>query len=224
MRSESGYSQSLERGLDSAVYWKGSPAGPLDTGYDPRHPQVQEVVRWLERNNVENGVHPGYETFHSRTRLQQDLDVLGQALGEQSRGGRQHYLRWSPQTWEDWEQCGLAYDSTVGYAERVGFRAGTCFPYRPWLLWLNRQAKLIEIPLVVMDCVLPYNMALSPQESLEVIRDCVKRCRCVGGVFTLLWHNGSLIEPIYGDTYEKVLDELAGEGRFDWQSPAEEVY
>jgi uncharacterized protein DUF7033 len=215
---------SLDRGLDSAIYWKASPPGPLDSGYDPRRREIQEVVRWLEQKEVENGVHPGYETFLSLDRLQQELYVLRQALAKRWLGGRQHYLRWSPQTWAHWEECELAYDSTLGYAERFGFRAGTCLPYRPWLLWLNREAKLIEIPLIVMECALAYNMGLNPRQSHEVIRDAIGRCRCVGGVFTLLWHNNSLIDPIYGDTYEKVLDALAGEGRFDWKNPDEDLY
>jgi hypothetical protein len=89
---------------------------------------------------------------------------------------------------------------------------------------LNREATIIEIPLIVMDCVLAHSIGLNPQQSREAIRNCIARCRSVGGVFTLLWHNGSLIEAIYGDTYETVLDELAGEGRFDWRRPAEELY
>ena len=43
---------------------------------------------------------------------------------------RQHYLRWrAPTTWQNWEDAGLDYDSTVGYADHVGFRAGTCYEY-----------------------------------------------------------------------------------------------
>jgi hypothetical protein len=215
---------SLDRGVDSAIYWKASPAGPNDTGYDPCRREIREVVRWLKQREVENGVHPGYDTFLSPDRLHQEVSALRETLGERFLGGRQHYLRWAPQTWTHWEECGLAYDSTVGYADHVGFRAGTCFPYRPWLLWLNREATIIEIPLIVMDCVLAHSIGLNPQQSREAIRNCIARCRSVGGVFTLLWHNGSLIEAIYGDTYETVLDELAGEGRFDWRRPAEELY
>ena len=50
-----------------------------------------------------------------------------------------------------WERCGLAYDSTLGYNERPGFRAGTCIPIRPWLFGSNRECNLVEIPLVAMD-------------------------------------------------------------------------
>jgi hypothetical protein len=45
----------------------------------------------------------------------------------------------------------------------------------------------------------------------------VAKCRLVGGVFTLLWHNNSLMEPRYGDTYIRLIDRLAGAARFAWE-------
>jgi transposase-like protein len=215
---------SLERDLDSAMYWKASPPGPRDTGYDPRHYKVQEVISWLREREVEIGIHPGYETFLAPDRLLQEIRVLREVVGEQPMGGRQHLLRWCPETWLHWESCGLAYDSTVGYADRIGFRAGTCIPYRPWLISQNREARLIEIPLLVMEVTLAEYMGLTPQQSLDAILECVARCRLVGGVFTLLWHNSSLIDPIYGDVYEKALDALAHNEKFDWRNPSRELY
>jgi hypothetical protein len=123
-----------------------------------------------------------------------------------------------------WEACGLAYDSTLGYADQVGFRAGTCIPYRPWLLSLNREAQLVEIPLLAMDCTLVVYMGLTPRPSLQLIFDCLARCHSVGGVFTLLWHQKSLIGSLYADIYDKILDRLAGHGKFDWKTPEKDLY
>jgi hypothetical protein len=215
---------SLGRDLDSAVYWKASPPGPRDSGYDLRHPKVHPIISWLREQGVENGVHPGYRTFLDPDRLRQEVQALQEVLGEQPIGGRQHFLRWSPDTWLHWEACGLAYDSSVGYEDRIGFRAGTCFPYRPWLLTLNREANLIEIPLIVMDLTLPRSMRLTPKQSFKAVSDCVARCRLVGGVFTLLWHNISVLDPVYGNLYERVLDTLVGAEKVDWRTPATDVY
>jgi hypothetical protein len=215
-------SMSLERGLDSAVYWMGSPPGLIDSGYDPRHPKIRKVVSWLAEREVECGVHPGYETFRSRERLLSEIELLRSVLGKGKLGGRQHYLRWSPETWLDWEACGLAYDSSVGFAEWIGFRAGTCYPYRPWIFAENREAKLLEIPLIVMDCTLTRYMGLTWEESLEAMKECIETCRIAGGVFTLLWHNASLIDPIYGDMYQETLDQLTGTARFDWEAALKE--
>ena len=208
---------STRYGLDSAFYWKASPAGKNDSGYDPSHRKVVHVLQWLNERGFENGVHPGYETFRSPHRLTSEVNALRQSIGTYELGGRQHYLRWHPESWRDWEACGLAYDSTVGFAEQIGFRAGTCIPYRPWLLQENREAKLLEIPLLVMDRTLGYYLKLSPQESFVRVLDCVARCREVGGVFTLLWHNDSLLDPVFGDLYSRLLEHLAGSSRFDWR-------
>jgi hypothetical protein len=210
-------SLSLERGLDSAVYWQASRSSKYDSGYDPLHPKVKKVIAWLQAKRVEMGVHPGYDTFRSLDRLAAEINALRELLGEWPVGGRQHYLRWSPDTWRDWEACGLAYDSTLGFADRAGFRAGTCIPYHPWLLESNRESRLLEIPLIAMDGTLLDYMQLTPAQSLQAVTELVARCRTVGGVFTLLWHNSTFIEPAHRQLYTQILDLLAGADSFDWK-------
>jgi hypothetical protein len=208
--------QTLSRGLQSAVYWKGSRKTPFDSGYDPGRPLVRRTISWLREHGVECGVHPGYDTFGAAAGLAEEVRSLRRVLGEGPVGGRQHYLRWHPQTWEHWEACGLGYDSTVGYADRVGFRAGTCFPYRPWLLGPSREASIIELPLIVMDGTLYQYMSLSAERAVAEVRSLLERCDTVGGVFTLLWHNGSLIAPGFG-AYRDMLDALTGRDSCDWR-------
>jgi hypothetical protein len=211
-------SAAVERGLDSAVYWKASRLGPFDSGYDPRHERIRDAISCLEEHGVENGVHPGYRTFGCPQELEAELQILRSVIGKHPLGGRQHYLRWCPETWVDWENCGLAYDSTVGYADQIGFRAGTCIPYRPWLLSLDREARLLEIPLLVMDVSLLESMQLLGDELLDVVKRIIDKCRVVGGVFTFLCHNTTLRDESFTRTYDSILDVLTPSERFDWQS------
>lgn len=204
--------------LDSAFYWKASPAGKRDSGYDLGNAKIRETLSWLNDSGFESGVHPGYETFRSEKNLRCEIEKLRQCIGRDELGGRQHYLRWLPETWHHWEACGLAYDSSVGFAEQIGFRAGTCVPYRPWLWEKNREARLLEIPLLVMDRTLAYYMKLSPEESFVRVLECAEKCRAVGGVFTMLWHNEALLDPVYGDLYSRLLEHLSGAARFDWRA------
>jgi Family of unknown function (DUF7033) len=213
------------RNLRSSVYWKASPAGDFDSGYDLRDPRVDEVIQDLAQMEVELGVHPGYDTYLNREALAQEIGRLRKALGPAvPLGGRQHFLRWSPQTWQDWEACGLGYDSSVGFSECVGFRAGTCYPYRPWLLDQGREAELLEIPLIAMDCTLTGPMGLRGDQCLEPLRKLAETCQAVGGVFTLLWHTDSILEPVYGEAYPRILDLLAGKPSFDWRTALAEGY
>jgi hypothetical protein len=214
---------SRERNLDSAVYWKAGPLNRYDSGYDPRRPKLQKVIHGLLAQGVEMGVHPGYETFMAPEKLAAEVGILREALGEHALGGRQHYLRWRPETWLHWEHCGLAYDSTLSFADHYGFRAGTCLPYRPWLLAHNRESRLLEIPLVIMDGTLTA-MGLSEEQGFQAVKDCSERCRLVGGVFTFLCHNSSFLNPGYSEFYKKALNLLAGNARFDWKAPGPELW
>jgi hypothetical protein len=207
---------SLGRNLDSAVYWKASQPTNRDSGYDPRDRKIRDTIAWLIENQVECGVQPGYDTFRAPEKLRREIQILREAMGAGPLGGRQHYLRWCPDTWIHWETCGLAYDSSVCFAEHMGFRAGTCVPYRPWLFQLNRASELLEIPLLVMDRTLLGYMKLTHEESVNAVRECVARCRSVGGVFTLVWHNNNLLDPEYRSLYLKLLPLLVDGERFDW--------
>jgi Family of unknown function (DUF7033) len=213
------------RNLCSGVYWKASPSTDFDSGYDIRDLRVDEVIEELSRSGAELGVHPAYHTYLDREALAEEIGRLRKVLGGNAPlGGRQHFLRWSPQTWHDWEVCGLGYDSSVGFSECLGFRAGTCHPYRPWLLEQDREADLLEIPLIAMDCTLIGPMGLNGSQCMEPLLQCIAACKSVGGVFTLLWHTDSVLEPVYGDTYDRILDALAGNPGFDWRTALAEGY
>jgi hypothetical protein len=208
---------SKHHGMASALYWKNSPKSEWDSGYDLSVKPVHEVVCRLKNEGMELGVHPSYYTFNDPHRLGDEVEHICEVLGERRVGGRQHFLRWHPRTWRDWETCGLAYDSTVGFSDHIGFRAGTCVPYRPWSLELNREIDLLEIPLLAMDVTLAYYMRLAPEESVALLLQCAERCKIAGGVFTLLWHNRSLLDPNYGHAYQTVLSALKFSPAFDWK-------
>jgi hypothetical protein len=216
--------RSLWRGLKPAVYWKASAPGPHDTGYDPGHTSLRAMIAGFQSHGLEMGIHPGYESFESPEKLSAEVATLRAVFGETRLGGRQDFLRWSPKTWEHWEACGLAYDASVGYADHVGFRAGTCQPYHPWLTSQDRQAELLEIPLLAMDCTLQSYMKVDAGEALQHLRDCVRRCREIGGVFTLVWHHTRLSHSGYASAYDALLDELMGSEVYDGRYATHEIY
>jgi hypothetical protein len=208
-------SLSLDRGLRPSIYWKSARCGPYDTGYDPREPRIASMIATYRMLGIEMGIHPSYESFDSHDQFAREVGELRLILGEKRLGGRQDYLRWEPGTWMEWESLGLAYDASVGYADHVGFRAGTCHPYRPWLLSEEREADLLEIPLMAMDVTLLGYMKLTPDEALAKLRDCIARCRAVGGVFSLLWHNTTIMSARYARLFRTVLDDLSGCPSYD---------
>ena len=52
---------------------------------------------------------------------------------------------------QHWRMAGATYDSTIGYNETVGYRAGTTQVYKPL-----EMTRLLELPLHVMDTAMFY--------------------------------------------------------------------
>lgn len=209
----------LSHRLRCAVFWKASSPGDFDSGYEITDSRVAEVICALREARIELGVHPGYDTFLNSQLLRDEVTRITQMLSpDHPIGGRQHFLRWSPEMWREWERCGLSYDSSVGFSERIGFRAGTCHPYAPWFLSENREGRILEIPLIAMDCALTGPMRLRDENCIEALLQVANTCRSYGGVFTLLWHTDSILDPMYRDVYKRVVENLAGESNYDWQA------
>jgi len=77
---------------------------------------------------------------------------LEKVLGKKIVGYRNHYLKFKvPETWGLPKEAGFKYDTTLGYADCVGFRNGMCHPFKPFDLNINSYINILEIPLIIMD-------------------------------------------------------------------------
>ncbi|MDM8527693.1 polysaccharide deacetylase family protein [Anaerolineales bacterium HSG24] len=203
---------SEQNGMQSTFYFMATDPSPYDKGYDLTSSVIRYCIKELLKNGHEIGFHPGYYTFNNPEQLAKEKSRLNIALRKTQYGGRQHYLRFQvPNTWRHWEQIGLSYDSTMGYAEYEGFRCGTCHPFQPFDVIKNRILNVTEIPLIVMDVTLKQYRHLSPQEGYLRIITLAQRCKNVGGTFTLLWHNTSFDDnwKPWINMYKLVLPYLA---------------
>ena len=120
--------------LKSAFYFICGGDHPNDADYEPEHPVIRNLMRRIHERG-RGGLHPGYSTFQQPERIRKEADRLKHICAEEGIdqniwGGRMHYLRWEqPVTLRAWADAGLNYDATLGYADRPGFRCGTCHEY-----------------------------------------------------------------------------------------------
>ncbi len=108
-----------------------------------------------------------------------------------------HWLYYDQQSPSALETAGAAYDSTIGYNETVGYRAGTTQVYKPLDV-----SRLLELPLHVMDTALfyPSYLGLSPQEARALLGRMVDNAVHFGGCLTINWHDRSLApERLWGE-------------------------
>ena len=171
------------------------------------------MQKTLAKNRHEIGYHGSYETYLDPEKTKTEVTYLKKIADEGGIkqniwGGRQHYLRWSaPQTWRNYSEAGLDYDSTLSFADAAGFRCGTCHPYHVFDEERGQELPLIEFPLTVMECsVLGKSyMGYTYERAYEYMMLLKNQCRKYGGTFVLLWHNSAFDDERDWDLYKAVL-------------------
>lgn len=202
-------------GLKSAFYFICGRTRPaMDADYELEWPAIRQLLRDIYQRGHEIGLHPSFETYRRPELIASEAQRLRTVCIEEGVqqvvwGGRMHYLRWShPLTMRAWEQAGMTYDSTLGYADMPGFRCGTCHEYPAFDPVEGRLLNVRIRPLVAMEVTVmsPTYMGLGHgSEALAEFAKLIHACRAVGGCFTLLWHNSNLSSPEERALYEQVL-------------------
>lgn len=200
--------QSERYQLSSEFYFICGRTDPAYDGeYEIEHPAMRQLIGRMLARGHQVGLHPSYGAGRSPELLTHEAGRLGavlNALGTTRRlGARTHYLRFTmPDTLNAMAAAGIVYDTSVGYADHIGFRSGTCFDYPAFDPVAGRAIPLRIRPLIVMDGTLSGYMGLGYGASAHAALAEVKRaCRAVGGTFTLLWHNSELMQPVQREFY-----------------------
>jgi hypothetical protein len=145
-----------------------------------------------------------------RVKGREELEEIRRLTRVSDIGVRMHWLYYDQKSPAVLEEGGAAYDSTVGYNETVGYRAGTTQPYKPLGL-----SHLLELPMHVMDTALfyPTYLELSPQQTRTILRKMVDNALQFGGVLTTNWHDRSLLpERLWDASYRKLLQDMKDRG------------
>lgn len=206
--------QSEKRGLISSFYYI-----PIQThAFDPFMPLEHRIVQnqlksILKRGHI-IGYHPGYESYQSKQVMNEGLAKLKSTLksiepNAKIIGGRQHVLRYRTSITERiLDDLGHVYDSTLGYAEHIGFRCGTCYEYPMYDLINRKKLRIRQRPLLLMDVSLISNryMSLNYEDAYNEASKIVFECKKYNGDFTILWHNSELDTNEKTDLYLSILD------------------
>jgi hypothetical protein len=206
---------SEESGLRSTFYFITAGEHKYDGGYSVEQGPVADVIRRIGVRGHELGLHGSYCTYQDARALKGELDILKRSalnagFAQDQWGGRQHYVRWEPQTWARAEEAGLACDSTLSFVESGGFRAGTSHEYSAFDLIHDRTLDLRVRPLIFMDtCVMMDLVTAREQAKHAAIHDYIvslrEACRLYDGNFVFLWHNNTLSSPWQRELYRSVL-------------------
>jgi hypothetical protein len=177
-------------------------------------PWIRKLLKKIHERGHEIGLHPSYDTYRDPVRTRQEFLNLRAVLEkdhieQQEWGGRQHYLRWAnPVTWQNWEDAGLDYDSTLGFPDHPGFRCGVCYEFPVFNLITRQTMKLRERPLLIMEEALISRIGHSRDVSESKLGALVAACQLCKGEMTLLWHNNNLISKRQKILYTQICQLL----------------
>jgi len=186
---------------------------------------IAELMREIDRRGWEIGLHASWYSFDDPDEMKRQKEALEKAVEREIVSVRQHYLHYDIRvTPRVQELAGFKFDSTLGFNDNVGFRFGTCHPWRLFDLKAERELSILEVPLIIQDGALlnqDRGMRLDAETAFRYIRQLTDAVKRVGGVLTLLWHPHYIMNPVWFDLYIHTLHYLQGENA--WFASVQEI-
>lgn len=185
--------ETLSQGVDRVLFFVlAASRGAMDHAVPVEHPAYAQRLHTLA-TWAEVGLHPSYDSSSQQGLTALEFLRLEAVLGRPVRISRQHFLRMRlPETYRELERLGIAEEHSMGLHEQLGFRAGTCTPYRWYDASEERSTALLVHPFTVMDNTLLHKLKLDPEQAVQKVAELVHRVRAVDGTFIGLWHESFL--------------------------------
>jgi hypothetical protein len=206
----------IEHGLHGTYFFipfKNSPGmlktvpAPSQRGAKYDALDCKDDIRKLIDQGCEVGLH-GIDAWRDSQKAKIESDRIRELTGQATIGVRMHWLYFDENSPKTLDRAGFPYDSTFGYNDALGFRAGTTQPFSP-----PGAEHLLELPLNIQDTAMfyPSRMNLSESKALDSCKALLGIAKACGGVVTVNWHTRSLSpERLWGDFYKTLLREMRG--------------
>jgi hypothetical protein len=166
---------------------------------------IADDLKKLLSANREIAVH-GVDAWRDSVKGRDECKRVQEITGAAETGVRMHWLYFDSQAPATLEKAGFSYDSTVGYNETIGYRAGTTQVFKH-----AEVDRLLELPLHIMDTALFYRsyMNLPNDQAGAAMLPLIENVTRFGGVLTINWHDRSLgPERLWDDAYLGLLRDL----------------
>jgi hypothetical protein len=161
-----------------------------DLTYVPESPAARRILEAVGQGGHEIGLHGSFATLVDADEFAAQRRRLAALIGRTPAGVRQHFLRLRPgATQRAMVTAGFAYDATLGFHDRNGFRLGAADIVPGWDPSAQAPLPVDEVPLIWMDRALSkYARVEDPWAWVEDGLQLARLCQEVQGLWVGLWH------------------------------------
>lgn len=175
----------------------------IDPTYDiSKNVELKAKLKGLIKEGFKIGLHGSYFSAFDSRLLADEKAVLESTFGIQIEKTRQHWLNYSEKVTPKIHNHLFVEDSTVGWNDEPGFRAGTCSSYKPYNHENHKPFDYFIVPQVLMDShIYDYNTKLD--DALRLIKICLTQ---QNAKISVSWHpRTSSKDYKWHFAYEKIL-------------------
>lgn len=173
--------------------------------YHVAEPKVAAVIRELDANGWEIGLHGSYYSYDNPELLKREKAAVEEVLGHEIVGIRQHYLNRNDNTWRNQQEAGFKYDSTWGFTHAIGFKEEKVKPFFP-----IGGSRFCEIPLTIMD-----SCFADTKDRWERLEKIIAEIDKQNAVLVINFHTNNFDEvefPEYKSNYVRLIEILQAKG------------
>jgi hypothetical protein len=169
-----------------------------------------KVFQSMHKQGWEFGLHPSIDAQKDLEEIVLQKKAVEERLEAPLMGLRHHYLAIdhfnAHNTFRKHVEAGFSYDTSLGWHEKAGFRAGTTLPYYPYDPLYKIPFPLIELPLSLMDTYI-MNI-INTDQAIKAGREIASVVSVIGGMLMLNWHAETYFSKYIYANYLMVLQSI----------------
>ncbi|HFX18172.1 MAG TPA: hypothetical protein ENK64_03425 [Flavobacteriales bacterium] len=151
--------------------------------------EYQTQIKFLA-DYADTGLLTSYYAMNDEEMIEKEIKKLENIIHKPVEKVRAHFNRIDiPKTYQIYNDMELKKDYSMGYNHKIGFRAGTCLPFKFYDIENETETFLTLHPTIISDVMLKYQYRQKPDKALKIMIEQGEQIKKYGGHFYPVFHN-----------------------------------
>jgi len=149
----------------------------------------QREIKFLA-DYAETGLLTSYYTIDDAEMIEKEIKALENIIHKQVLTTRAHFNRIKiPKTYQNYNESEIKADYSMGYNQKIGFRAGTSIPFNFYDIENETETSLQLHPVSISDIMLKYQYHFSAEKAVSIMLEQGRIIKKYKGHFYPAFHN-----------------------------------